>query len=97
MKEVKSYHNSLFFCCPYRNRNWCLSRRLGGGIIIKPVLDLIGRDSIGMISILSASTIFSMSVVSLIHALVSKRKVNLKLSLLLSTGAIMGGVIGKKH
>ncbi|KUP08289.1 hypothetical protein Q75_03105 [Bacillus coahuilensis p1.1.43] len=69
---------------------------VGGGIIIKPVLDLIGRDSIGMISILSASTIFSMSVVSLIHALVSKRKVNLKLSLLLSTGAIMGGVIGKK-
>ncbi|HLQ75126.1 MAG TPA: sulfite exporter TauE/SafE family protein, partial [Alloiococcus sp.] len=38
---------------------------LGGGVIIKPVLDLLGDYDVGTISVLSAATVFSMSVVSL--------------------------------
>lgn len=38
---------------------------LGGGIIIKPMLDLLGHFDVATITILSAATVFAMSIVSL--------------------------------
>lgn len=68
---------------------------LGGGVIIKPVLDLLGDYDVGTISVLSAATVFSMSVVSLINSRKSDITVNVKQSFTLAVGSIIGGVIGK--
>ena len=68
---------------------------LGGGVIIKPVLDLLGDYDVGTISVLSAATVFSMSVVSLINSRKSEVTVNVKQSFTLAIGSIIGGIIGK--
>lgn len=68
---------------------------LGGGVIIKPVLDLISHDDVATIGILSASTVFSMAFVSLISAMRRKVTIKVKLSLLIAISSIGGGVIGK--
>lgn len=68
---------------------------LGGGIIIKPVLDTLGDYDVGTIGILSAATVFSMSIVSLISSRHNHDKINVKQSLLIAIGSIVGGSIGK--
>lgn len=68
---------------------------LGGGIIIKPVLDMLGDYDVGTIGILSAATVFSMSVVSLITSRRNHAKINVKQSLLIASGSIIGGTVGK--
>ncbi|WP_182201736.1 sulfite exporter TauE/SafE family protein [Paraliobacillus salinarum] len=68
---------------------------LGGGVIIKPVLDFFGHYDLSTIGILSAATVFSMATVSLIKM----RKMDVKLdklnSALIAAGSILGGFIGK--
>ncbi|RLQ96319.1 sulfite exporter TauE/SafE family protein [Falsibacillus albus] len=68
---------------------------LGGGVIIKPVLDALGQYHVSTITVLSAATVFTMSVVSLLKAQSSGVKVKGKLSLIISIGSVIGGVIGK--
>lgn len=68
---------------------------LGGGVIIKPVLDLLGHYDVGTISILSAATVFSMAIVSLINSRKTDVNVNVRQSLTLAIGSIIGGIIGK--
>lgn len=69
---------------------------IGGGVIIKPVLDMLGDYDIASIGVLSAFTVFSMSVVSLGKNI--KNKVNLdgKRTISLAIGSILGGVVGKE-
>ncbi|ONI44972.1 hypothetical protein AN641_05215 [Candidatus Epulonipiscioides gigas] len=68
---------------------------LGGGIIIKPVLDSFGQYDIATISILSASTLFAMAIVSLAQKFREKAKFEYKKLLSLSFGSILGGFVGK--
>jgi len=68
---------------------------LGGGIIIKPVLDLLGQYDVGTIGILSASTVFSMSTVSLINSVRYNVQIKIRLSMMIALSSITGGVIGK--
>lgn len=68
---------------------------LGGGVIIKPVLDLLGDYDVGTISILSAATVFSMTVVSLIHSRHIDENINIKHSFTLAIGSFVGGIVGK--
>ncbi len=68
---------------------------LGGGIIIKPVLDLIGQYDVASVGILSAATVFSMSCVSLFNSTKLDVKINVKSSLVIAAGSIIGGVLGK--
>ncbi|MFB1052235.1 TSUP family transporter [Paraliobacillus sp. JSM ZJ581] len=68
---------------------------LGGGVIIKPVLDFFGHYDLSTIGILSAATVFSMAAVSLIKMRkmdVTIDKIN---SALIAGGSILGGFIGK--
>lgn len=72
---------------------------LGGGVIIKPSLDLLCQNGIGnyditTISLLSTFTVFSMAVVSTYRQIKSGFKIEKEL-LFLSAGAIIGGVAGK--
>jgi uncharacterized membrane protein YfcA len=68
---------------------------LGGGIIIKPVLDFFGHYEVTTIGILSASTVFSMACVSLLTSINSDVKIHLKTSFLIAVGSSTGGVTGK--
>lgn len=68
---------------------------IGGGVIIKPVLDMTGLLSVSMISFLSGCTVLTMSTVSLIRGRNSNVKLNLKISTFLALGSALGGVLGK--
>lgn len=68
---------------------------LGGGIIIKPVLDLLGQYDLATIGILSACTVFSMSCVSLFNFMKQGIRIKVRLSLLIAFSSIVGGVVGK--
>ncbi len=69
---------------------------LGGGIIIKPVLDLLGQYDVATISILSSFTVFSMAIVSTLKQIKSGAKFQGSNTLILSIGSIIGGILGKE-
>lgn len=68
---------------------------LGGGIIIKPVLDALGHYDVASISVLSAATVFTMAAVSLLQNVKQDTKIEWRTSLLLAVGSVSGGLIGK--
>jgi len=69
---------------------------IGGGIIIKPVLDATHTLSISTISFLSSCTVLSMSCVSILRNRKQSVSINYKMSTLLGIGAIIGGILGKE-
>ncbi len=64
---------------------------MGGGIIIKPVLDAVSGLPVDSISFLSGCTVLAMSLVSTWRC----RKEDWDLNLPLATGAAFGGILGK--
>lgn len=69
---------------------------IGGGVIIKPVLDATGIMSVSCISFLSGCTVLAMSVVSVYKNLrAGKIKLNVRIATALAIGAAAGGVAGK--
>lgn len=68
---------------------------LGGGVIIKPVLDAFGTYDIATIGILSSATVFSMSVVSLGRSMRKGVKLDGKRTMMIAFGSIIGGTAGK--
>ena len=66
---------------------------IGGGVIIKPVLDVIGFDSLPTISVLSTATVFSMAAVSTLKQIHAGFRPDRRM-LLLSAGAAGGGILG---
>lgn len=66
---------------------------LGGGVVIKPILDAIGTYDLTTIGILSSFTVFSMAVVSTGKQIKKGFKVE-KNMLIISAGSILGGGIG---
>ena len=70
---------------------------IGGGVIIKPVLDLFGWASVSTISFLSGCTVLSMSCYSVGKSMLAKdSSVDLKIGTPLAIGAALGGVLGKQ-
>ena len=67
---------------------------LGGGVIIKPVLDFIGAHDLATISFLSTSAVFTMAVYSTIKQIRNKVKFDFIMIVLVAIGAIVGGNIG---
>ncbi|MFI3129451.1 MAG: TSUP family transporter, partial [Bacillota bacterium] len=68
---------------------------MGGGVIIKPVLDMIGGYDVATIGILSCVTVFAMSVSSIVRKVMQKSKFPVKLALYLSVGSMLGGLLGQ--
>lgn len=68
---------------------------LGGGVIIRPVLDLIQQYDVATVGILSASTVFAMALVSLLTYQKQDAQINYYKSTCLAIGSVLGGVIGK--
>ena len=70
---------------------------IGGGVIIKPVMDLFQVADVAAISFLSGCTVLSMSSYSVGKSILSGEKaVNLRSGTPLALGAALGGILGKQ-
>lgn len=69
---------------------------IGGGVIIKPVLDYLGSFNVSTITFLSGCTVLSMAIVSMLRSLKSGTSINRTATITLAIGAMIGGVIGKE-
>lgn len=67
----------------------------GGGVIIKPVLDMIGVLPVSTVSFCSGCTVLGMSLCSLIHNRKDGVKLRVRTSTALAVGAVFGGLLGK--
>lgn len=67
----------------------------GGGVIIKPVLDMIGILPVSTVSFCSGCTVLGMSICSLIRNRNDGVKLKIKTSTALALGAVLGGLVGK--
>ena len=69
---------------------------IGGGVIIKPVVDAMGIMPVATVSFLSSVSVLTMSLATLTQNAVSKTStVNVKSMLPLALGSAFGGVVGK--
>ncbi len=69
---------------------------IGGGVIIKPTLDLFGLASVSTISFLSSCTVLSMSCYSVSKAMIAgDSKVDIRTGTPLAIGAAAGGILGQ--
>ena len=69
---------------------------MGGGVIIKPVLDLLGNYDAATIGLLSSVTVFAMSVVSIIKQIRQKTRIPGMTALPLAVGSVIGGTGGEQ-
>lgn len=70
---------------------------IGGGVIIKPVLDLFHLETVAAISFLSGCTVLSMSCYSVGRAMLAgERRVSLSTGTPLALGAAAGGLLGQQ-
>ena len=70
---------------------------IGGGVIIKPVLDMFGLASVSTISFLSGCTVLAMSIYSVgKNILAHENRVDFAVGTPLAIGAAVGGVVGKQ-
>ncbi len=69
---------------------------IGGGIIIKPVMDVINVYSVETVSFLSGCTVLTMAISSYIRGLKSEVKINYGITVYLAIGASVGGFLGKQ-
>lgn len=67
---------------------------IGGGVIIKPVLDMTGIASVSVISFLSSCTVLSMSTYNVVRSLADGGSIDTKNGTPLALGAALGGVAG---
>ncbi len=69
---------------------------IGGGVIIKPVMDSIGLYDVKTISFLSGCTVLSMSAYTVVvSGITQKNSINFKIGTPLAIGAAVGGILGK--
>lgn len=69
---------------------------MGGGVIIKPVLDMVGTHSVEVVGFISTCAVFAMSISSSIKHIRAKTEIKPKIVLLVSIGSILGGIIGNE-
>lgn len=67
---------------------------LGGGVFIRPIFDALGFHDVLNIAFFSSSAIFTMAIVSTAKKLRDGVKINAKVVLAISLGAVVGGVLG---
>ena len=70
---------------------------IGGGVIIKPVLDMLHLETVTTISFLSGCTVLSMTCYSVGRSMLAgERRVALRAGTPLAIGAAIGGLVGKQ-
>ena len=68
---------------------------IGGGVVIKPLLDATGIMSVSTVSFLSGLTVLAMSLIS-VYKNRKTKELDAKRSIPLGLGAAVGGVLGKR-
>lgn len=68
---------------------------MGGGVIIKPIMDAVSGLDIAVINFMSGCTVLAMALVSVYRGRKDHLDIDLKLSTVLALGACLGGVLGK--
>lgn len=68
---------------------------LGGGVIIKPLFDLIGYHNASAISFYSSTAVFTMCLVSIFKQMKNNFKFDTKIVLSISAGSLIGGYVGE--
>lgn len=68
---------------------------MGGGVLMKPLMDVLGDFDVQTIGILSSVTVFSMAVVSVIKQMLAKTKIPFGTAIPLAFGSIVGGAVGE--
>ena len=68
---------------------------IGGGIILKPVLDAATTYDVSVINFLSSCTVLSMSILSLIKRPPDRTTIDKRRGIPLAMGAAIGGLLGK--
>ena len=68
---------------------------MGGGVIIKPVLDMIGSYDVETIGVLSSCTVLAMSVVSVGRHMIQRTRIDFSTALPLAFGSVIGGLLGQ--
>lgn len=86
--------NLLFFIISFLASTLGAISGIGGGIIIKPVLDSFGVLEVTAISFLSGCTVLSMSTTNLLLSTKSAVKLKKNCSLQLAIGSCVGGIVG---
>ena len=69
---------------------------LGGGVIIKPLLDLVGAHDAATINIYSSVAVFVMCCMSLSKQLRAGFQFDKKMVLCVSLGSLLGGVLATR-
>lgn len=69
---------------------------MGGGVIMKPLMDVLGDFNVQTIGIISSITVFSMAVVSVFKQIKSKTPISFKTAVPLGLGSVAGGFFGEK-
>lgn len=69
---------------------------MGGGVIIKPLMDVLGDYNVQTIGVISSITVFSMALVSVAKQIKAKTKIPFKTAIPLAIGSVAGGFIGEK-
>lgn len=85
----------IFFVCLFAAAIGAISG-IGGGVIIKPILDATTSLTAHQISFLSGCTVFSMAIVSFITGSKKNKDIDWKSCRYLAVGAAIGGVFGKE-
>lgn len=67
---------------------------LGGGVIIKPILDFIGQEPRMQVDFLSCVAVFTMSIVSTVKQIRNKVEIKKNIVLLIAIGSVTGGFFG---
>lgn len=69
---------------------------IGGGVVIKPTLDMFHLASVSTISFLSGCTVLSMSCYSVVKGMLAHdSQVDVKTGTPLAIGAALGGIVGQ--
>ncbi|WP_367924997.1 TSUP family transporter [uncultured Ruthenibacterium sp.] len=69
---------------------------VGGGVIIKPVMDAVSGLSVATISFLSGCTVLGMTIATMIRSRGGEVKVERGRGTMLALGAAVGGIVGKE-
>jgi len=67
---------------------------MGGGVIIKPVLDAVGAHALDSVNFYSSVSIFVMAIVAVLKQVRGGVQVNIKKVLGIAGGSVVGGVLG---
>lgn len=67
---------------------------MGGGVIIKPILDFMGTDSVAAVSFYSTVAVFTMSIVSTSRQIKAGIRLDWLKVFFISFGAVIGGSFG---